>query len=99
MYQAKDAGRDGVRLIGDTPNACYRDLPSNTIFAPASKPGSGVARSAEADTESGKLVGAESTRAMRNESGEHIRRRAYSDGGETGEIVPLGDWVSRTARR
>ena len=100
MYQAKDAGRDCARFYSGTLAirslhglALEHDLRKaleNDVLELHYQP--------KLDLETGKLVGAEALVRWRNEDGAYIPPSSFIPMAEkTGQIVPLGDWVLRTA--
>lgn len=100
MYQAKDAGRDGVRFYSGTLAirslhglALEHDLRKaleNDVLELHYQP--------KVDLGTGMLVGAEALVRWRNEDGDYVPPSSFIPMAEkTGQIVPLGDWVLRTA--
>ncbi len=102
MYQAKDAGRDSVRFYSGTlairslhglalENDLRRALENNELelhYQP------------KIDLKTGCLVGAEALARWRNDDGEYVPPSVFIPMAEkSGQIVPLGDWVLRTACR
>jgi diguanylate cyclase (GGDEF)-like protein len=100
MYQAKDAGRDSVRFYSGTlairslhglalENDLRKALENNDLelhYQP------------KIDLASGRLVGAEALARWRNDEGEYVPPGVFIPMAEkSGQIVPLGDWVLRTA--
>jgi len=100
MYQAKDAGRDGVRFYSGTlairslhglalENDLRRALESDSLelhYQP------------KVDLATGRVIGAEALARWRNEEGEFIPPAVFIPMAEkSGQIVQLGDWVLRTA--
>lgn len=100
MYQAKDAGRDSVRFYSGT--LAIRSLHGLALE-------SDLRRALEndelelhyqpkIDLQTGCLVGAEALARWRDEEGEYIPPSVFIPMAEkSGQIVPLGDWVLRTA--
>jgi diguanylate cyclase (GGDEF)-like protein len=100
MYQAKDAGRDTLRFYSGTMSV--RSLHGLTVER-------GLRHAIENDEfelhyqpklelKSGKLVGAEALIRWRNEDGENVSPATFIPiAEESGLIVPLGEWVLRTA--
>ena len=100
MYQAKDAGRDSVRFYSGT--LALRSLHGLALEHDLRKALENedleLHFQPKFELNSGRLVGAEALVRWRNEDGEYIPPSSFIPMAEkTGQIVPLGDWVLRTA--
>lgn len=100
MYQAKDAGRDGVRFYSGT--LAIRSLHGlaleNDLRRALENDELELHYQPKINLQTGSLVGAEALARWRNEEGEYISPGVFIPMAEkSGLIVPLGDWVLRTA--
>ncbi len=100
MYQAKDAGRDAVRFYSGT--LAIRSLHGlaleNDLRKALENDELELHYQPKIDLASGRLVGAEALARWRNDQGEYIPPAVFIPMAEkSGQIVPLGDWVLRTA--
>ncbi|MGI9236320.1 MAG: putative bifunctional diguanylate cyclase/phosphodiesterase [Woeseiaceae bacterium] len=100
MYQAKDAGRDSVRFYSGT--LAIRSLHGlaleNDLRKALENDELELHYQPKIDLHTGCLVGAEALARWRNEEGEYIPPSLFIPMAEkSGQIVPLGDWVLRTA--
>ncbi len=100
MYQAKDAGRDTVRFYSGTMS--IRSLHGMALEQDLRKAIENqdleLHYQPKLDLRTGKLVGAEALVRWRNEDGQYIPPGSFIPlAEETGLIIPLGDFVLRTA--
>lgn len=100
MYQAKDAGRDSIRFYSDT--LAIRSLQGlaleNDLRRALEKDVLELHYQPKIGLKTGELVGAEALVRWRNEDGKYIPPSRFIPMAEkSGQIVPLGDWVLRTA--
>ncbi|MBT8065632.1 MAG: EAL domain-containing protein [Gammaproteobacteria bacterium] len=100
MYQAKDAGRDAVRFYSGT--LAIRSLHGlaleNDLRRALENDELELHYQPKIDLASGRLVGAEALARWRNDEGEYVPPSVFIPMAEkSGQIVPLGDWVLRTA--
>ena len=100
MYQAKDAGRDSVRFYSGT--LAIRSLHGlaleNDLRSALENDDLELYYQPKIDLASGRLVGAEALARWRQEDGDYIPPAVFIPMAEkSGQIVPLGDWVLRTA--
>ncbi|MGI9234558.1 MAG: GGDEF/EAL domain-containing response regulator [Woeseiaceae bacterium] len=100
MYQAKDAGRDSVRFYSGT--LAIRSLHGlaleNDLRRAIEEDALELHYQPKIDLKSGRLVGAEALARWRNDDGEYIPPAVFIPMAEkSGQIVPLGDWVLKTA--
>lgn len=102
MYQAKDAGRDSVRFYSGT--LAIRSLHGlaleNDLRKALEDGNLELHYQPKVELKTGKLVGAEALVRWRDEDGEYVPPSSFIPMAEkSGQIVPLGDWVLRTACR
>lgn len=100
MYQAKDAGRDSVRFYSGT--LAIRSLHGlaleNDLRRALDNDDLELHYQPKINLATGRLVGAEALARWRNEEGQYIPPSIFIPMAEkSGQIVPLGDWVLRTA--
>lgn len=100
MYQAKDAGRDSVRFYSGT--LAIRSLHGlaleNDLRRALEDESLELHYQPKIELKTGKLVGAEALARWRNDDGEYVPPSSFIPMAEkSGQIVPLGDWVLRTA--
>lgn len=100
MYQAKDAGRDAVRFYSGT--LAIRSLHGlaleNDLRRALENDDLELHYQPKIDLKTGRVVGAEALARWRNDDGEYIPPSVFIPMAEkSGQIVPLGDWVLRTA--
>ena len=100
MYQAKDAGKDDVRFYSGT--LAVRSLHGlaleNDLRRALDNDDLELHYQPKIDLASGRLVGAEALARWRNDDGEYVPPAVFIPMAEkSGQIVPLGDWVLRTA--
>ena len=100
MYQAKDAGRDSVRFYSGT--LAIRSLHGlaleNDLRKALEDESLELHYQPKIELKTGELVGAEALVRWRNDEGEYVPPSRFIPMAEkSGQIVPLGDWVLRTA--